>query len=213
MHGGLQGVGLGLRQLEQDAIQPSVLAKQGLRQAYVGEQQPIHGHWARGEGARQAEGESTLAQQEAAGLALTPVEAFGLGRRQPDAVGSGEGGLRHLGRQGKERGQGAGIEQIQPQQLEAATLLVFEPGVHLWHGVQLALATHQLDVERLIQPAARGQPIVGIPRQLGAGGDEVGLGAVVEQVDGDHQGDPQHQPGQAHQQQPGVPAIEPQQRL
>ncbi|MNQ59120.1 hypothetical protein D3C85_733470 [compost metagenome] len=85
--------------------------------------------------------------------------------------------------------------------------------MHLGHGVQLALAAHQLDVERLIQPAARGQPIVGIPRQLGAGGDEVGLGAVVEQVDGDHQRDPQHQPGQAHQQQPGVPAIEPQQRL
>ncbi|MNH08518.1 hypothetical protein D3C79_679360 [compost metagenome] len=213
MQGGLQGAGLGLRQLEQDAIQPSVLAKQGLRQADVGEQQPIHGHWARGEGARQAEGESTLAQQEAAGLALAPVEAFGLGRRQPDAVGPAEGGFCGLRRQGKERGQGAGIEQIQPQQLEAATLLVFEPGVHLGHGVQLALAAHQLDVERLIQPAARGQPIVGIPRQLGAGGDEVGLGAVVEQVDGDHQGDPQHQPGQAHQQQPGVPAIEPQQRL
>ena len=36
--------------------------------------------------------------------------------------------------------------------------------------------------------------------QLAAGGDEVGAGAVVEQLDGHHQGDPEGEPGQAHQQ-------------
>ncbi len=85
--------------------------------------------------------------------------------------------------------------------------------MQLWHGVKVGLASHQLDVKPLIQPAVRRQPVVRFPRQLAAGGDEVGAGAVVKKLDGHHQGDPQSEPGQAHQQQPGVGAIEAQQRF
>ncbi len=83
----------------------------------------------------------------------------------------------------------------------------------LWHGVKVRLASHQPHVDLLIQATLGGQAVVGLPGELAAGGDEVGAGAVVQELDGHHQGDPEGEPGQAHQEQPGVSAIEAQQRL
>ena len=108
----------------------------------------------------------------------------------------------------KQLAQGAGVEEIHPQQLKAVPLFILEPAMELGHGIEGRLAGHQLHVKLLIQPASRGQPVVGFPCQLAAGGDEVGTGAVIEQLDGHHQRYSQYQPGQAHQQQPGVAAIE-----
>ncbi len=83
----------------------------------------------------------------------------------------------------------------------------------LWHGVKVRLASHQPHVDLLIQATLGGQAVVGLPGELAAGGDEVGAGAVVQELDGHHQGDPEGEPGQAHQKQPGVRAIKAQQCL
>ena len=83
---------------------------------------------------------------------------------QPDAVGAGEGeGGLFVRRGAKQPAQGAGIEQIHPQQLKTAPLFVLQPAVQLGHGVEVRLAAHQRHIELLVQPAVRRQPVVRFP--------------------------------------------------